>query len=402
MRSSIFLSPFLRPVRQQGALAFDNGITESLERLSPLQEEVVRALWHPMAGPTRMRDLYSQYGQQAVDDVLDDLERLHMVFPSRDECITLFHRFLETSTAELPFVDQVELTNICPMHCRFCPRGVPGRMTRPKGYMDFALFERLIAQVNPRQGRYRMMELHHLGESLLHPELARFVEHATSRGIPTELSANPSLLDPARAQALLDAGIRRMVLSLDGMDDATLGAIRGPVANYSRAERNIEALLHQLAGHPEPATVVVQMIALHRNEGQRDQFLERWGQRDLPYFKAYVKALDGPDPDSGVERPCPTRYLCTYPWRSVVVLWDGRVVPCCLDDDARYVIGNLNEKSLGDIWTGQKASDLRVMHLSLGMPEGHLCGSCSWRWDKFAGAMHERHPDKAVQNPLQW
>ena len=42
----------------------------------------------------------------------------------------------------MPFVDQIELTNRCPMRCGFCPRGVPGRMQRPLGFMDVALFER--------------------------------------------------------------------------------------------------------------------------------------------------------------------------------------------------------------------------------------------------------------------
>ena len=50
-----------------------------------------------------------------------------------------------------------------------------------------------------RPPRYRPLELHHLGESLLHPQVDEFVARASARGLPTELSVNPSLLTPTRA-----------------------------------------------------------------------------------------------------------------------------------------------------------------------------------------------------------
>jgi hypothetical protein len=49
MTEPVFLSPYLRPVLEGGELLYDNGITEGRERLAPLEHQVVRALWDPIA-----------------------------------------------------------------------------------------------------------------------------------------------------------------------------------------------------------------------------------------------------------------------------------------------------------------------------------------------------------------
>jgi radical SAM protein with 4Fe4S-binding SPASM domain len=268
--------------------------------------------------------------------------------------------------------------------------------------MERALFERLLTEMHPLQGRYRPLELHHLGESLLHPEVDRFAAAASARGLPTELSVNPALLTPDLSRRLLGAGVRRLVLSLDGMDDETLTAIRGPAALYGKSERHIDALLEVVAGMADPPIVIIQMIDLHRNRHQREAFLERWGKSGLGAVHAVIKDLDGPDPDLG--RPTSTQlvFLCTYPWRSVVVLWDGRVVPCCRDDDAHVVLGDLRRESLSWVWRGERAAELRRQHREGRFPRGHLCDGCAFRRERFAEAMPRRHPDRAKQNPYQW
>jgi len=402
MQDPGFLSPYLRPALDHGELVYDNGINESREKLTALEHQVVRALWEPMAAPIDLQNLWAAHGRDSVRQAIDGLRRRGMVFTSREECDQALDTAMRTNIPEIPFVDQVELTSACPMHCGFCPRGIAGRMNRPTGFMALDLFVRMLPQLNPWQPRYRMIELHHLGESLLHPDLDRFVAAATEHGIPTELSVNPSLLAPELAARLVGAGLRRLVVSLDGMDDETLVAIRGPQALYSKAERNLAALIDALAKQPEPMKVVIQMLELDRNRSQRELFMERWGQLGLPYVEAYLKKLDGPDPDTAEVHPEPEIYLCNYPWRSVVVLWDGRVVPCCRDHDAAYVLGDLRHETLRDLWHGPKTRDLRHAHRSGQCPREHLCFECGWRRERFAAAMPQRHPSTVRYSPLQW
>jgi radical SAM protein with 4Fe4S-binding SPASM domain len=268
--------------------------------------------------------------------------------------------------------------------------------------MSLDLFMSLLRQCHPGQKNYRPLELHHLGESLLHPEVGRFVEEAGRMDIPTEMSVNPALLSFDIAKRLVDGGIRRIVISLDGMDDETLTAIRGPAALYSKAEPNLDRLLGYVATIKDPPSIVIQMIDLQRNIHQREAFIQRWGHSGLPTVQAYIKDLDGDDPDLGSPSPHPLSFLCTYPWRSVAVLWDGRVVPCCRDADADITLGDLNTQSLYEIWNGAIAQQLREYHRAAEMPADHLCRSCPWFRSNFVLHKPHRHPDLARRDYLRW
>lgn len=398
------LSRYLRPFRDDsGQRLYDNGVTGRVERLQPLQEAVVAALWEESTAEAALAALCASHSRQAVQEALLQLYERAMVFADQESCDQLLAHLRDAHRPQVPFIDQIELTNRCPMRCRFCPRGVPGRMQRPTGFMELQLFRSLLAQLHPEQARYRPLELHHLGESLLHPQVVDFVRCASEHGLPTEMSVNPSLLEPALAEALLAAGLRRLVVSLDGTDDQTLVQIRGPAARYGKAERNLEALLQAVAARGDGAPkVVIQMIELAANRHQRAAFLQRYGSLGLPTVQAYLKPLDGPDPDLAQPAGEPLSYLCNYPFRSVVVLWDGRVVPCCRDDDARYVLGDLHEQSLAAIWDGPAAQQLRQRHREQRFGPGHLCTGCAFSPAAFAAAQPSRHPARAAPAPLQW
>jgi len=401
MSLPVVVSPYLRPFRRDGQLVVDDGRGATFNP-TPVQLAALRALWPGHEDVAALDRAAADHGAAAVQLALAELVDLGALYADAAGAERALDVALEGAMPVVPFVDQIELTNICPMRCGFCPRGIPGRITRPTGFIERALFERLLAQVHPEQARWRPLELHHLGESLLHPELPALVAAATEHGLPTEMSVNPSHLAPELARAILDAGLRRLVISLDGVDGDTLAAIRGPAARFDRAERNLEAVLAHAAGMAAPPAIVIQMIDLARNRHQHASFLARWGALGLPFVRAYVKDLDGPDPETGLPSARPTRYLCSYPWRSVVVLWDGRVVPCCRDDDARLVLGDLRTQTLTEIWHGPAAQALRALHRSAEAPAGHLCTGCAWRRGAFRAAAPGRHPDDAHDEPLHW
>lgn len=398
------LSPYLRPIKTPGGFLLDDGVTGFIE-LDAIMQDVVRACWDATRADAMLAMAAGRHGNDALNAAIDRLRDARVLFDRQREadCDAHLDDALAAGVpARVPFVDQVELTNICPFKCPFCPRGVEGKMKRPTGMMDFALFERLLDQLHPDQAKWRQMELHHLGESLVHPEIDRFVAACSSRGLGTELSCNPSMLRNDLPRRLIDAGIRRLVISIDGVDDETSTKIRGPAARYEKIERHLEELLAYASQVALPPKIVIQMIDLSANAHQHQAFLARWGRTGLPFVRAYVKDLDGPDPWTGKPSARPVSYLCGYPWRSVVVLWDGRVVPCCRDSDAALVLGDLTKQTLEEIWQGEEVRRLREMLKKKDVPCGHLCDGCEWSRPKFAAAMPTRHPDAVREEPLHW
>lgn len=68
-----------------------------------------------------------------------------------------------------------------------------------------------------------------------------------------------------------------------------------------------------------------------------------------------------------------TRYRCSWPWSTAVMLCDGRVVCGCADPYAKRVLGDARSGTIADIWRGPTASRLRE---ELNAGGSAFCGDC--------------------------
>ena len=68
-----------------------------------------------------------------------------------------------------------------------------------------------------------------------------------------------------------------------------------------------------------------------------------------------------------------TRFQCTWPWSTLVMLCDGRIVCGCADPYGKRVLGDARTASVHDIWTGSTVSGLRA---DLNAGGSKFCGDC--------------------------
>ncbi len=281
---------------------------------------------------------------------------------------------MNPSARDIPGVWQVELTNACPYRCLGCPRP---RMTRPVGTMSRQVFEACLdAAQRADQRQLRPMGLSHFGESLLHPRILDFVRLASSRDVPTLLACNPGSMADGQAEGLLEAGLARVVFSLDGLDDSTLQHLRGPQANAALSERRIEQFLEARESLGAPCEVWVQMIAYEHNLPQRERFLQRWDQQGV---RAFIKKFDAWTlPELAPLGDAHAEVRCRFPLDYLTVLWDGRVVPCCHDHDGVAAMGSILDGAQ-EVWRGERYSRFRERFVR-GPPDlPMLCRRCCWR-----------------------
>jgi radical SAM protein with 4Fe4S-binding SPASM domain len=320
--------------------------------------------------------------------------------------VTRFKRWLNAERLQLAYnwqrvepigraiVFQIELTNHCPMTCPMCPRTT--QMTRPLGYMSYATYARILGEIRESTAR---VFLHHFGDSLLHPEIGRFIQLASEHHIESHLSANPILLTQPRVEALVDNGLGELVLSIDGASPETSAAVRGAAArNLALAEDRLRALLDykRRTGKAKPE-VILQIVRQRQNVHEIDAWLERWkgtpGVKRLK-VKSYI-TWDGTNDDINrlriEERRPAAPTVCDKPWTSVTILWDGRVVPCCFDYDGIMTLGNVNDQPLASIWNGSALETLRRRHRDNDVADIKLCAQCR---DK------EGHPVRKWYYPL--
>ena len=281
----------------------------------------------------------------------------------------------------MPPAISTELTNHCNLRCPECPSG-SGTMKREKGFMDPGLFRRLMKELKPYLYN---TNLYFQGEPMLHPQFFSFL--AESAGIRTTVSTNGHYLSGENSRVIAGSGLSRLIISLDGIDQDTYSTYRinGKVETVIGGIRNISEERRRLGSG---LIIEVQMLVNRYNENQIPEIrkladelkvrlvlksMQIYGKESignwLPSGSKYsrYRMKDG---EYMIRSSMPRR--CARLWFNPVVTWDGKVIPCCFDKDAEFVMGDLAKQTFREIWHGQKFKDFRQRVLS----EREMIGMC--------------------------
>ena len=112
-----------------------------------------------------------------------------------------------------PYTLTIEPTNRCNLKCPECPSG-NGDMVRPLGLMDFDRFRAIVDQVH---GEVFYLQLFFQGEPFINNRLVDMISHARSKRMYVSISTNAHFLRREVVDALLEAGLDRLIVSLDGL-----------------------------------------------------------------------------------------------------------------------------------------------------------------------------------------
>jgi MoaA/NifB/PqqE/SkfB family radical SAM enzyme len=217
----------------------------------------------------------------------------------------------------------------------------------------------------------------------MHPGLFDMIRYARERGVWTETSSNATLLTAERARRLIAAGLNQLFLAMDGVTPATYERVRVG-ANFTTTVRNIERLLELKRQSGSRLRVVMQIIAMQETREEVAEFVRRWtrpevDQVNVKHFDTWgdqearisAHAVDRGEP--AVRRPCPNLWYHGY------IFWDGALVSCERDYDARTPLGNVQDGVLA-AWHGERMRELRRMHVR-GDFAAPACARCvEWSW----------------------
>ena len=216
---------------------------------------------------------------------------------------------------DMAYIYHIELTHLCNLRCTYCSLT---ESLRPRGMMSEEVFRKVLDHM-VRQSPLNYMMLHNFGESLLHPELTRFVALGAEHGLNPGFTSNGETLTPELLQQLIDAGLRWMCVTFHTEGGRQAFERCKPVAQ--RAELLFWGRELVPAGTPPEPTAP-------RTYGIEKQWLHTFG------------GTVGP----AEEQPPGWRPRCDYLDRGFVnVLHDGRVVPCTVDEEAAEVLGTVDD-----------------------------------------------------------
>lgn len=278
----------------------------------------------------------------------------------------------------LPVEASIEVTTHCNLACPMCPRTF---INRPLKEMDFSLFKKIIDEM---KDSVELVYLHGLGEPLLCSRLFKFLNYAKSQRVPVGISTNATLLNTEKAKRLIQSGLDYLIFSIDAATKKTYEKVRVR-GDFEQVEKNIKNFLRIKESNRDPSGgnhpfVVLQFVVMPKNENEVNLFLKKW--RDSGVNAIRIK----PVIDYFASRAS-TPARCLYPYRMINIFFDGKVIPCCEDGFGRYVLGNIKEKSLEEIWNGPKAQYLRQKLNAKSRDKIILCRQCHFPQPSVLGIL---------------
>jgi radical SAM protein with 4Fe4S-binding SPASM domain len=290
----------------------------------------------------------------------------------------------------LPISIAIEPTTSCNLRCPECPSGLRS-FTRPAGMLQQNVFEDIINQLSPTLS---YLTFYFQGEPYLHPHFLDMASYARKRGIYTATSTNGHFLKDEVSKQTVESGLDRLIISIDGTSQDTYESYRigGDLTKVVEGARTIIAWKKKLKS--KTPHVIFQFLVVRPNEHQIPEVYKlarqigvdevklktaqiydyRNGSELIPHESKYSRYQKQKDGTYSLKNNLDDH--CWKMWNSCVITWDGKVVPCCFDKDAHFVLGDLKQESFREIWFGEKYNSFRASLLR-SRREIEICKNCT-------------------------
>ena len=295
-----------------------------------------------------------------------------------------------TSWKISPLFASIEPVNICNLHCPECPVGM--RDTTVKAtHITPELTKKLIDELAPT-----LMHaiLYFQGEPLISKNFTEMVRYARSKNILTSTSTNGQLLNDALARDIVESGLDKLIVSIDGATQETYEAYRvgGKLEKVTRAVELINKWKKEL-NRPSPF-VEIQFIVFKTNEHELDEMKalsKKLGADKLSFKTAQLYDFEDGNPlltsiekyaryelrdDGKYHIKSKLHNHCRRLWQGSVLSSRGDLLPCCFDKDSEFAFGNLNNDSFADIHHSEQAQKFRRAILD-NRKQFEMCRNCT-------------------------
>lgn len=302
---------------------------------------------------------------------------------------------------DMPIIVDMEVSNRCNAKCHFCPRDA----TPHQGLMSPEVFEKGFEQALELPEGITV-NLCGLGEPLLNKHVPAFVRAVRDAGVECGLSSNASLLDERRASAILEAGVTRVFLNVGDRDQDYEAVYQLP---FQPTLENVERFV-DLAG--DDCEIHIVLVDHRRDPGHLEEMRTFWRERGISRFQQYDVINRGgalfvdemqyqrmPEQAQAREmlRERGGHALCSVPFTSLFIGYDGLYYLCCSDWRKQAPLGSVFDTDLVEV------ARHKYEHVSTGEP---VCRSCNLDplnrlTDKLRGVSAGELPMADAQNAAQ-
>jgi MoaA/NifB/PqqE/SkfB family radical SAM enzyme len=312
----------------------------------------------------------------------------------------LSYLFKRPQSSEFPLALKIDISPVCNLKCPVCIHAAPdGDELLEK--QDFAVYRMSVDQfrsiVDQVRGKVSALSLYYLGDPYAHPKVDEMCGIARDANLNVHLSTNFSFrFTDERIRRIVDSGVSHLTVCVDGFSQETYsrtrinGRLDFVLSNLERVcqrrkelNRQFPRVEVQYIKFPHNVHELETALAYFRKIGV-DQIEHSWGMvNNYADLEPRNYAIDRP-------RQPATLPLCHWPYDSMVIKYNGDVIPCCnfrhatqyvAGEDAR-TFGNVFSSSVQAIWnsdvyatTRRLVVDPKLFDQDKGL-ESHFCHGC--------------------------
>lgn len=290
----------------------------------------------------------------------------------------------------MPVSASIEATTNCNLQCVECPSG-QRKFSRPTGSISIDNFKKYL---DPISHYLTYLIIYFQGEPYLNKFFFEMVRYAKTKRIYTATSTNGHFLNDENAKKTIESKLDKLIISLDGTDQETYSSYRKN-GNFDNVISGIKNLVEWKTKLKSTSPyIIIQFLVLKTNEHKITEIKQLakdlqvdelqlktaqiYGYKNdnslIPSNGKYSRYFIGAEGKVVLKKKIKNR--CLRLWQSLVITWDGDIVPCCFDKDAEYKMGNLNKELFKKIWRNSSYKNFRKKVIS-NRNKIEICCNCS-------------------------
>lgn len=286
-----------------------------------------------------------------------------------------------------PWVIFVDPSDMCNFKCRFCPTGnlkLMKEVGRSLKNMDLDLYKKIVDDICEFDKPIKVLRLYKDGEPLMNPNFAKMVKYAKDKNCSDKIdtTTNASLLNPKRNLEIIEAGLDRINISVEGINAKQYLDFSGYKIDFDKFVDNIT----HFYDHRKDCEMFIKINGDVISEDDKKRFYEIFGDITDAIFIEHTMSCWYDFDMIGVkqntefgiyDQPIKEVMICPYVFYSFSINSDASVSVCFLDWARRLIIGDVEVESVKDIWNGMILNSFQEFFLLKRRKMHPICGKCS-------------------------
>lgn len=279
----------------------------------------------------------------------------------------------------------IDPCDICNFKCEFC---FQSHDVNFKGtIMAEETFMEVVKQLKEFESPINIVHLYGLGEPLINQHIPDFIEILKREGVAKEvaITTNGSLLKRELSKKMIDAGLDRLSISLNGINNEQFEKLVKAKVDFDNIYSQIkwfylnrqQCHLHvKINGECFTKEEQKRFVDLFENITDTiniDHVVNVWPGLEVIQEKSEKRTLY--DMDTSLQFA--GQAICSEMFYEVVIHSDGTVSPCGVDHGYhKENLGNIFDMPLKDIWNSKKREEMLLSNLRGGQISYSPCNNC--------------------------